>query len=74
MKKVLTMTIIAIIGMAAYGCTKTEKINENARRYIFLFKPDLDAKSVPNHYKNQLTKFARFGFQIQPITTAVWRS
>ena len=30
MNKVLTMTIIAVIGLAAYGCNKTEKINAAA--------------------------------------------
>ncbi len=30
MKKVLTMSLIAVIGLAAYGCTKTEKINASA--------------------------------------------
>jgi len=30
MNKVLTMTLIAVIGLAAYGCNKTEKINAAA--------------------------------------------
>ena len=30
MKKVLTMTLIAVVGLAAYGCNKTGKVNAAA--------------------------------------------